>query len=267
MIPCIDSEMTFESLDIMLPTRVRLRIQQGGAADGPAVLLLHGLIDSSFSFSRVMPLLPPHLRVVVPDQRGHGDSDRPDTGYTVDDFALDALQLLDHLGIARAMVVGHSMGSFVARRMAERAPARVTQLVLTGGAVTARNRAVTELQAAVASLTDPVDEAFLREFQESTISRPVPPEFLARVVAESSKVPLRVFRSALDGLAAFQPQWPITCLARIIGGEQDAVFSRDEQVELFRNIDDATLHLEPGIGHALHWEDPERFVALAFAGV
>ena len=43
-----------------------------GRAKGPAIILLHGYSDSSLSFSRVMPLLPPDLRVIAPDLRGHG---------------------------------------------------------------------------------------------------------------------------------------------------------------------------------------------------
>ena len=49
---------------------------------GPAIILLHGYSDSSLSFSRVMPLLPPELRVIAPDLRGHGDSDQPADGLS-----------------------------------------------------------------------------------------------------------------------------------------------------------------------------------------
>ena len=52
----------------------------------------------------------------------------------MDDFATDALQLMDALQVRTATVVGHSMGSFVARRIAEKAPARVTRLALMVGA-------------------------------------------------------------------------------------------------------------------------------------
>jgi non-heme chloroperoxidase len=92
----------------------------------------------------------------------------------------------------------------------------------------------------------------------------VPPEFLERVIAESRKVPARVWRAALAGLAGFQPQWPINCPTTILGGDLDAVFSVEEQTALFLATEHSTLHLEPRIGHTLHWEAPERFVSLAF---
>ncbi len=126
----------------VLANGVRLNYVHSGPREGPAVIMLHGITDSAFSFSRVLPLLPPELRVIVIDQRGHGDSDRPADGYTMDDFAGDVLGLMDVLGIARATLVGHSMGSFVARRAAERAPERVTRLVLLGTALTPMNATV-----------------------------------------------------------------------------------------------------------------------------
>jgi non-heme chloroperoxidase len=255
----------FETSHVVLPRDgMRLTYVHAGPGDGAVVIMLHGITDSSFSFSRVMPLMPPELRVIALDQRGHGDSDRPADGYTMDDFAGDVIGLMDVLGIAEATLVGHSMGTFVARRVAERAPERVTRLVLLGTGLSSRNAVIAELQAAAELLSDPVDEAFIREFQLSTIHRAVPPEFLERVIAESRKVPARVWRAALAGLAGFQPQWPINCPTTILGGDLDAVFSVEEQTALFLATEHSTLHLEPRIGHTLHWEAPERFVSLAF---
>jgi pimeloyl-ACP methyl ester carboxylesterase len=248
----------------VLPDGLRLNYVHGGSTEGAAVILLHGLTDSAFSYSRVLPLMPPELRLIAVDQRGHGDSDRPADGYTMDDFAGDVIGLMDALGIARSMLVGHSMGSFVARRVAERAPERVSRLVLVGTALTPRNAVVGDLQTAVEALRDPVDESFIREFQLGTMRRAVPPEFLERVIAESRKLPARVWRAALAGLIRFQPQWPISCPTAILGGELDAVFSVEEQMALFLGTQYSTLHLEPRVGHALHWEAPERFIELAF---
>jgi pimeloyl-ACP methyl ester carboxylesterase len=226
--------------------------------------MLHGYTDSSFSFSRVLPLMPAHLRVIAVDQRGHGNSDRPESGYSIDAFAGDVLELMDALAIDRATVVGHSMGSFIARRAAEKAPNRIARLVLIGTALSARLPAVDALRHAIEALTDPVDEEFVREFQQSTISRRVPAAFFEQVVAESRKLPADVWRQALDGLLAYQPQWPITCATTILGGDRDAVFGPEDQMALFFATERSTFHLEPGIGHSLHWEWPEQFVSLAF---
>ena len=264
MATLVSVESRIKTAQVMLPGGVRLNYMHGGPADGPAVILLHGLGDSSFSFSRVLAFMPRHLRVVAVDQRGHGNSDRPASGYSMDAFASDLLSLMDALAIDRATLVGHSMGSFVARCAAEKAHERITRLVLIGTALSARNAVVESLLSATESMSDPVDEAFIREFQASTLSRPVPPAFFARVVEESRKVPARVWRDSVAGLWDYKPQWPITCPTTILGGDRDAVFSALEQEAVFLATERSTFHLEPAVGHALHWEVPERFLALAF---
>jgi non-heme chloroperoxidase len=254
--------------EVRLPNGLEVHYARQGPETGPAVIMLHGYTDSWFSFSRVLPLLPGNMRVIVPDQRGHGTTGRPESGYAVDDLATDVVQLMDALKVPEAVVVGHSMGSFVARRVAERAPARVTRLVLMGSAPTLRNAAVTELQAAVNGLTDPVDPDFVRGFQEGTVNQPVPAEFMARVIATSQAMPARVWKALADGMMAFSPGTPPRCPTLVLGGDRDGVFSREEQAALAAGIPGATLDLVEGVGHALHWEDPERFVAALsdFAG-
>jgi non-heme chloroperoxidase len=257
----IETQSSVRFHDLRLSNGVRLHYAEQGPATGPAVLLLHGYTDSSFSFSGVMPLMSPTVRVIAPDQRGHGKSDRPEQGFAIDDFASDALQLMDALQVPTAAVVGHSMSSFVARRMAEMRPERVSRLVLMGAAPTADNTGIHELMAAVNGLTDPVDAAFARGFQEGTVMKPVPDDFMDQAIEGSRTVPARVWKAALSGLMAYAPGPPPTCPTLVLGGDHDAVFSMAEQEALARAIPGATLDIVPGVGHALHWEDPERFVA------
>jgi len=249
--------------DVTLRNGVRLSYAERGPRLGPVVLMLHGYSDSWFSFSRVLPLLPKEIRAIALDQRGHGESDRPAASYSIDQLAADAVQFLDALNVPSATVVGHSMGSFVARRMAERAPTRVGRLIVVGSACTARTPALASLVDPVSALTDPVDENFVRDFQMSTVCRPVPAGFLHRVIADSRRVPAHVWKAALAGQLEYRPSTvPLRCPATVIGGEEDGVFPAAEQRALQRLLPSADFHIEPGIGHAFHWEDPERFVAL-----
>lgn len=246
--------------DRTLPSGVRLRYAEQGLETGPAVVMLHGLSDSSFSFSRVLPLLPATLRVIVPDLRGHGGSDRPGV-YTMDAFASDVLELMDALAIPSATIVGHSMGSFVARRLALKAPSRVTRLVLVGAGANARNEALIELRQAVDALRDPVAHEFVRDFQLSTVYADVPPGFLAYAISESERVPAAVWQGALGGMMDHEPaEHRITAPTLILGGNRDTVFSEAEQYELARRIPGADIHIFPGLGHAPTWEDPDAFV-------
>jgi non-heme chloroperoxidase len=101
-----------------VPDGTRLRYFRQGPPDAPAVLMLHGLSDSSFSYSRILPLIPPQFQALALDARGHGESGRPETGYDLTNLARDAVAVLDAAHIRSAFVVGHSMGTFIARGMA-----------------------------------------------------------------------------------------------------------------------------------------------------
>ncbi len=102
-----------------------------GPANGKTVLLLHGKNFSGFCWERVIRLLAARgYRVVVPDQIGFGASSRPDIHYSFHQMAANTRALLDRLGIARVVVVGHSMGGMLATRFTLLYPGTVDKLVL-----------------------------------------------------------------------------------------------------------------------------------------
>jgi non-heme chloroperoxidase len=249
--------------DVELPNGVRLRYLEQGDPGGHSVILLHGLCDSWFSFSRVLPDISKEPRVYALDLRGHGDSDRPDDGYTPRDMAADVIAFLDVMGIERATLVGHSMGSFVAQQAALAAPGRVTGLVLIGSATTARNAVTVELQQALVPLPDTVPMEFATEFQASTVHQPVPEEFMHRAVAECRKAPARVWRAALAGLVEtgrFAGLAGTKIPALLIWGDRDGMFSRAEQEALVAALPIARLRVYRETGHAPHWERPKQVV-------
>src|SRR5919112_182230 len=118
-------------------TGVELKVIEMGPSDAAPVLLLHGLTDSSRSWSMLASDLADHYHLVIPDLRGHGESDRPECCYTVKDFATDTIGLMDALNIPQAAIIGHSMGSLVAQQIAIDRPDRVSRLVLVGSTATA----------------------------------------------------------------------------------------------------------------------------------
>ena len=247
--------------EVTLPSGVRLQYAESGHADGEPVIMLHGYTDSWFSYSRVLPELAPKYRAISITQRGHGDSSRPGS-YTGDDFAADVDAFMETLGIERATVVGHSMGSFVAQTVAIRYPERVKKLVLIGSATVAGNEGVLGLRDAVQTLTDPVDYTFTYEFQASTIYHPVPQAFMDTVVSESLKLPAQVWKDALDGLIATENAarlGEIQAPTLVVWGDRDGIFPRAEQDALIAAIPNATLTVYPETGHALHWERPREF--------
>jgi pimeloyl-ACP methyl ester carboxylesterase len=210
----------------------------------------------------VLPLLPRDLRIIVPDLRGFGESEKPATAYSMTELATDVLALMDELRVPTATVMGHSMGSFVARRVAEIGRDRVEALMLEGSAATPRNEVVRSLTREVQHFTDPIDRGFVREFQLSTTLRPLPEPFLNRLIDESLKVPAYVWKAALGGLLAYEASpKPLRSPTFVLGGADDAIFTRAEQEAIATAIPAAAITILDGVGHSPHWENPEGFAA------
>jgi pimeloyl-ACP methyl ester carboxylesterase len=255
--------MDHQVKSIMLRSRIKLQYVEQGDPPGVPLVLLHGYTDSWRSFELLLPHLPKSLHAYALTQRGHGDADRPVTGYDAYDFAADLAAFMDELGIERAILAGHSMGSQIAQRFAIDYPGRTLALVLMGAFSTlGGNRAVRELwDSAVATLKDPVEPGFAREFQESTLANPVPEAFLDTIVAESLKVPARVWRAALQGQMQtdLSPELArIKAPTLIIWGGKDGICTRREQDRLAASIRGSEFVPYAGAGHGVHWEQPKR---------
>ncbi|HEX8052457.1 MAG TPA: alpha/beta fold hydrolase [Thermoleophilaceae bacterium] len=101
---------------------------------GPPVVLIHGFGCSLNWWTPVMPLLRKSLRVIRLDLLGHGRSEKPRDGYSMEEQADVVADVMRRLGVHRAAVVGHSMGGMVATALAERHRAMVSRLMLIGTA-------------------------------------------------------------------------------------------------------------------------------------
>ena len=214
----------------------------------------------------MLPHLPSSIHAFALSQRGHGDSSRPETGYSYHDFAADLAAFMDALKIEAAIIAGHSMGSSVAQRFAIDHPERTLGLMLTGASATLRgNPAIVELwDSTVSNLTDPIDPDFVREFQASTLAQPVPEAFFETVVRESLKVPARVWRATFGDFLAddFSGELGrIKAPVLIVWGDKDALCLRSDQEAALTAIAGAQLVVYAGAGHAPHWEEPSRFAA------
>lgn len=246
-----------QSID--LPDGVRLQYVEHGNPTGVPVLLLHGFTDSWRSFELVLPHLPATIRAIALSQRGHGDADRPAAGYGPRDLEADLVAFVDALALSR-VVVGHSLSTIVAQRFALDRPERTLGLVLVSWRGNPRQSAV----AALASLTDPIDPGFVRQFQVESLARPVSAAFLDAMVRESLKVPARVWRAIVEAFVADEVSAELGTISvptLVPWGDQDMTCPRSEQEALAATIASARLTVYPGAGHALHWEEPARFAA------
>jgi non-heme chloroperoxidase len=258
---------TLRGMSMTLASGVALSYSESGDRQGLPLLILPGMTDSWHSFGPLAEHLPRSIRVIALSQRCHGDSAKPLGCYGIAELAQDAVAVLDHLGIERAAVLGHCLGSLVAMRMAADAPHRVSGLVLIGVLRTLKNNSsAAGLWREVARMSEPVDPDFVRAFQQSTLARPIAADYLELVIAESLKVPAHVWRSALRSMLDYAdvPE-RITVPACIIWGDQDALASRMEQLAITAALSTVRLIVHQGGGHAPHWEDP-RGVAADIAG-
>ncbi len=248
---------------VELQNKVKLEYVEQGDASGIPVVFLHGLSDSWHSYELVLPHLPKSIHAFVISQRGHGDSDRPLSAYHTRDFAADVKAFMDKLQIGPAIIVGHSMGSMIAQRFVLDNPQRTRGLVLIGTfAKYAGNQGVSELEAVISTMKDPIDPTFAKEFQQSTLTKPIPPEYFNTVVQESLKMPARVWKSIVEGWGEVHYVDELNKFNRptlILWGEKDAFCPRADQDILSCAIQNSQLLIYPGTGHAVHWEEPGKF--------
>jgi pimeloyl-ACP methyl ester carboxylesterase len=119
---------------------VRLAVREW-PGDRPSILMLHGLASSSHIWDLVAPHLSPRFRVVAYDQRGHGMSGKPSSGYGFDYLTADAAAVIHSLRLGRPVVVGHSWGANVALQLAVDRPRLVSgDVLIDGGFLSMRDR-------------------------------------------------------------------------------------------------------------------------------
>src|SRR5213078_2185430 len=97
---------------------VKLAVRDYGGEGGRDLVCLHGLASSSHMFDLVAPLLIPDLHVVAYDQRGHGESSKPSSGYGFESMTGDAAAVIREFGLERSIALGHSWGANVVLELA-----------------------------------------------------------------------------------------------------------------------------------------------------
>ncbi len=247
---------------IQLSTGIDMHYAEYGDPARKPIVFLHGFTDSWFSFSPVLKYLPPNYHVLMLDHRGHGNSSKPETGYEIGDFAADTIAFMSALELQNVTLIGHSLGSFIAQRVAVTTPELIARLILIGSSNDPRTDDLMPFLDAVNALEDPVPEEFARGFQVSTIYGNLSDEFMRQVVSESMKLPARVWHQTLNELLSekgITPFAQIQMPTLILWGEQDTTWLRAAQEILAAGIPQAELVIYEETGHALHWEQPERF--------
>jgi pimeloyl-ACP methyl ester carboxylesterase len=247
-----------------------MRYLQVGPVDGTVAFLLQGYTDTSRSWSLLLPVLY-RLRIIVPDLRGHESTSlpsgancpaRPDQCFRPIDFADDIVAFMNAEHIARAAIIGHSMGSLVGQELALSFPHRVSSLVLVDTGTDGQQPAIEFLQdevvegqwqqaftqagydwpvgvydmapgVAAPDFTDFIDN-------QRVVSSVAPQELLDRIRPETEATPLGAWIGTLDDLVTAdnsQRLEHLTVPTLVLWGIQDDVFSRTAQQKLIDSLE------------------------------
>jgi pimeloyl-ACP methyl ester carboxylesterase len=247
--------------EVRLPNGVKLAYVELGDPAGEPVLLLHGYTDSSRSWSITAPYLS-RYRLIIPDQRGHGAADAPPCCYALSNFAYDARLLLDELGIRRAAVVGHSLGSMIAMTMAAEYPDRISSITLIGSTALVPVKPgdwLYDNTNAMRTRLDPASQ-FAKDWHPANQPTAVDPAFANAVNEELYAIEPHVWRSVmreLTHLPVGRHAQDIKAPVLVISGGKDPLFPAPHHAALLKAFPQAETHVFPELGHNPNWEQPK----------
>ncbi|HEY9745666.1 MAG TPA: alpha/beta fold hydrolase [Oculatellaceae cyanobacterium] len=242
---------------LLLKNGLLLKYIELGLPEGEVVIFLHGITASSRAWSLVVPYLSGQYRLYCLDFRGHGDSDKPRDGYTIQALAEDVIEFMDGKEIAQAHVVGHSLGGFVCQYLAVHWPERVKSVALIATALKVwRNRVTHQVEEA----TQPVP-LVSKLASEEPKSSPLNPTFLKYLVREALRIPIRVWRQGIRRVFDEDFSETLKAVRRpalIIWGRRDPLFDRASQTLLRAALPHAVIKIYENAGHNPHYQLPER---------
>ena len=245
-------------------TGVNLDYADLGARDGTPVVLIHGYLDSWRIWESCLPYLATSFRLIAVTLRGFGESDKPQSGYEMADFARDIDAFMDAIDLSSAIIVGHSMGGLIAHQIATDYSHRVIKLVLVGTAATGEGNEALGGSAmeTVMALEDPVSDEFIKQAQCEQIVHEVADICLDAILHESYKVPARVLKDSMLGMLSENHRHrlrEIDVPTLICFGDGDIYFTFKDQQQLVAAIPGAIFKSYKGVGHGVQWEIPEEF--------
>ncbi|MCB0489482.1 MAG: alpha/beta hydrolase [Cyclobacteriaceae bacterium] len=248
---------------ISLSTGVQLNYVEQGDSTGTTIIFLHGYTDSWHSFEDILPRLPKGYHLIAMSQRGHGNSSKPENGYTLKIFADDLAEFINMKKLGTCIVVGHSMGGLVAQQFAADYPNLARSIVIVSSDTWyGDNPGIPEFLDGIIKSTGPIDRNFAEEFQTSTLSNPIDDAMLKLFIDETMKVPANVWKKVAQthlSTNLIDSLYKIQCPAMVICGGKDVICPQKDQERLANGISNATFILYHDAGHAIHWEKPERF--------
>ena len=242
---CVLCEKTLRSLrlnstfELMKTTHFKnTKISYTDQGKGNAVILLHGFLENSTMWKYLEPVLAKKNRVICVDLLGHGQTDCLGYIHSIEDMADAVHQVISELKIRKAIIVGHSMGGYVALAFAELYPEMMKGLVLLNSTSRAdseerianRTRAIKAVkQNYTAAIRMSISNLFSEENREKLIAQ------IEWVREEALQTPLQGIIAAQEGMKLRKDREVIlhfaTCPILLILGKKDPVLNYEENVE------------------------------------
>ncbi len=229
---------------------------------GTPLVLIHGYPLDHTIWKPVVPGLENEFDVILPDLRGFGMSQPVKETYTIAEMAADITALLDHLGIDKAVVAGHSMGGYIALAFASTYPERLLGLglVATQPGADTPEKAQSRYDAARAVEQQGVDTAVAAmppKLTPMTELQPGLKELMLRQSPESVIGALKAMAERKDTSAALASfTFPVVILA----GDADQLIPVEKSREMKASLPHAHLVELSGVGHMPMMEAPEETV-------
>ena len=259
----------------MILQREDVRLSYFVEGEGPPITLLHGFTQSGRSWREVISKMPAGWKWIVPDLRGHGETQtRQGSPCSMDACMEDLLALWDDLGVERTHLAGYSMGGRLALHVAARRPDRVLSLLTIGAHAGLEEDAREGRRRGDEGLAERIEKEGIEAFVDYWGALPLfaglerrGPSYVAQVRAERLQNHVAGLACSLRGMGAgaMEPVWnelgQVTFPCTFVAGQQDHGYVASAR-RLAATVRNGKFEIVPRAGHAVHQERPDAFARL-----
>lgn len=243
--------------------RIAVRTWEG---NGPALLLIHGISSAGSVWNPIIPALAAEFTPIAIDQRGHGASDKPESGYLYDDYITDLDGVLDTLELEHPLIIGHSLGGIVTLWWAAKHPNRAAALVIEDSPLHSGQDYMPAFDEWL--MLNAMPEEDLRAHYAEEYPR-WPPELVlerARLMAKTARnvfAELRADSLAHDGVDRIAEITGIQSPTLLVHGDLEGggMVAPEDAAAFERRLGNARSIRIAGGGHTLHREHKDEFLA------
>ena len=270
-----DAALTMPSGELVsLPEGV-VQVTEHGPRRGNPIVLLHCFTCAIDWWDRIVPLLSPHHRVIAIDLLGHGGSEKPTSGYSMENQARLVAGALAKLGVRKATVVGHSLGGIVATALAESSPRLVRRVVIIDQAPVNNGFGADLPFTDALTFTPVIGEALWRVIPDSAVKDGLAIAFAPgfdvpdRFVDDFRRLTYSAYDASPEAEDAYTESTPLDVRLSRVGMPLLAIFGAKEQIydpratlRAYAQVPGAHTRLLAGAGHSPNVERPRATARL-----